>query len=247
MGADAGTIILTAVRTIFIGGKCALLVFKSFQVPCRYYRTYDTLLQFEIWFMLCSAVKIMILIPNILITVNINYMFTNFVVNTLMNNVANFVMHRRAITAMYNQDRYSLKLSLLLAGRMFALFMICMGAMYPELGLSCKSSDPYPKQLAAMLYVECFNSIIDLIITCYLPKGVTRIKEERRKAGSNLGQFDMIDKNAEEDFNDDITDLKAKLAAAESEENDVHSSSKSPSNRKRQRPDPLIVNDEFSG
>ena len=57
----------------------------------------------------------------------------------------------------------------------------------------------------------------------------------------------MIDKNADDDFNDDITDLKAKLAAAENDENDVHSSSKSPSNRKRQRPDPLIVNDEFSG
>ena len=102
MGANAGQIILTTVRSLFIGGKCALLVFKSFQVPCRYYRTYDTLLQFEIWYMLATAVKIMILVPNILIYVNINYLFTNFVINSLMNNIANFVMHSKAISAMYN-------------------------------------------------------------------------------------------------------------------------------------------------
>ena len=245
MGVDAGSIVLTIVRTLFIGGKCALLVFKSFQVPCRYYRTYDTLLQFEIWFMLCSAVKIMILVPNILITANINYLFTNFVINSLMNNVANFVCHSKAITAMYNQERYSLKLSLLLAFRMFALFMIVMGAMYPELGLSCKGKDPYPKQLAAIMYLEFFNSIVDLIITIYLPKGVTRITEERRKAGSTLGDFDMIDKNAEDDFNDDITELKANLAAAEKDEPKSPSGSKSPVNRKKLWQEPLLDSDDY--
>ena len=243
MGANAGQIILTTVRSLFIGGKCALLVFKSFQVPCRYYRTYDTLLQFEIWYMLATAVKIMILVPNILIYVNINYLFTNFVINSLMNNIANFVMHSKAISAMYNQERYSLKLSLLLAGRMFMLFMICMGAMYPELGLTCAGKDPYPKQLAAIMYLEFFNSIVDLIITIYLPRGAARIVEERRKAGSNLGDFDMFDKNAtDEDQNDDITELKAKLAAAEIDEPEMPTSTKSADgNPKKTWQEPILT------
>ena len=141
---SAGSIILISFRTLFIGGKCTLLIVKSFQVPCRYYKTYDTLLQFEIWFLLLSAFKILILLPNILITVNINYLFTNFIINSLMNVVSSFLMHSKAMTAMYNKETYSLKLSLLLAFRMFALFMIVMGSMYPNMGLSCAGDDPYP-------------------------------------------------------------------------------------------------------
>jgi len=102
-------------------------------------------MQYEIWYFLLSAIKILILLPNILITININYLFTNFVINSNMNIVASFVMHSKAITAMYKKETYSLKLSLLLAGRMFVLFMIVMSSMYPNLGLSCAGSDPYPK------------------------------------------------------------------------------------------------------
>ena len=69
---------------MFIGGKCILLVIKSFQVSFRYYDTYDTILQWEIWYLGLSAIKILILIPNILIVVNINYLFTMFVLNSLM-------------------------------------------------------------------------------------------------------------------------------------------------------------------
>ena len=57
---------------------------KSFQVSFRYYDTYDTILQWEIWYLGLSAIKILILIPNILIVVNINYLFTMFVLNSLM-------------------------------------------------------------------------------------------------------------------------------------------------------------------
>ena len=96
-------------------------------------------------------------------------------------------MHSKAITAMYNKETYSLKLSLLLAFRLFALFMIVMGSMYPNLGLSCAGDDPYPSQLSALMYLEFFNSLIDLIITVYLPRNLKRIKEVRKRAGSTLG------------------------------------------------------------
>lgn len=94
-----GSIVLFLVRVLFIGGKCTLLVVKSFQVPCRYYRTYDTLIQFEIWYFILNAIKIMVLLPNILIVVNVNYLFTNFVINAIMNVVSSFVMHSKFLRA----------------------------------------------------------------------------------------------------------------------------------------------------
>lgn len=176
-------------------------------------------MQFEIWYFLISAFKITILLPNILITVNINYLFTNFILNSLMNIASSYMMHSKAIIAMYNEDRYSLKLSLLIAFRMFAIFMIVMSAMYPNLGLSCAGEDPYPTQLALIMYLEFLNASVDLLITIYLPRNLTKIKEERLRAGSNLGDFDMTDEDI------DINELKARIA---SDNGETDSQPKSP-------------------
>ena len=45
--------------------------------------------------------------------------------------------------AMYNSED-SVRFSLLLALRLFLLFMIVMWAMYPVFGLSCEEPVPYP-------------------------------------------------------------------------------------------------------
>ena len=139
---SAGKIIGTILRDLFIGGKCLLLIIKTFQVSCRYYQTYDTILQFEIWYLAMSAIKILILIPNILVVVNINYLFTMFTINQLMTIISNYIMHTKTLLAMYNTES-SLNFSLLLALRLFLLFMIVMWAMYPTFGLECYP-DPYP-------------------------------------------------------------------------------------------------------
>ncbi len=104
--------------------------------------------------------------------------------------VSNYHMHSKVIRAMYNSEEHSVNLSLLLAARMFALFMIVMWAMYPIFGLSCAPPDPYPSQLAALMYLDFLNATTDLIITFRLPRNLTKIKEERRKAGSMLGDLD---------------------------------------------------------
>lgn len=190
--ASAGAIIGLVLRTVFIGGKCMLLIIKTFQVSCRYYRTYDTILQFEIWYFLLSGMKVLILLPCILVRFNINYLFTMFVLNSLMNNISNYHMHSKANYAMYNTEN-SINFSLLFAFRLFALFIVVMWAMYPHFGLSCEQPDPYPDQLAAVMYLDFFNGTTDLIITFRLPKNLTRIKEQRRRAGSILGGLDSQD------------------------------------------------------
>lgn len=145
-------------------------------------------MQWEIWFLGLSAIKILILIPNILIRVNINYLFTMFVFNSLMQIVSNYYIHTKALSAMYNTDN-SVRFSLLLVLRLFFVFLIVMWAMYPVFGLSC-APDPYPPQLAAIMYLDFLNATTDLIITCRLPRNLTKIKESRRRAGSILDDFD---------------------------------------------------------
>lgn len=136
-----------------------------------------------------SAFKILILIPNILIVVNVNYLFTMFVLNSLCLIISNYHMHCKADLAMYNDKDKQLKFSLLLALRLFLLFMIVMWSMYPVYGLTC-FPDPYPSQLAAIAYLDFFNAATDLIITCRMPRNLTRIVTERKLAGSTLGGFE---------------------------------------------------------
>ena len=182
---SVGTIIGLTARDLFITLKCILLVVKSIQVSIRYYRTYDTIIQFEIWYFLLSAWKVAVLVPNIIIVVNINYMFAMFVVNSLMLITSNYFLHMKALSAMYNRES-SVNFSVLLAVRLFFLFCIVMWAMYPVFGLRC-SPDVYPDQLAALMFLDFVNSLTDLVITCKMPRHLTRIKEQRRRAGSILG------------------------------------------------------------
>ena len=172
---SVGHIIGIIFRDLFIGGKCVFLIIKSVQASRRYFKTYDTILQFEVWFLMFSAFKILILIPNILVTVNINYLFTMFVFNQLMTIVSNYHLHTKFIMAVYDTE-HSVRFSLLLTARLFVLFMLVMWAMYPIFGLKCVP-DPYPSQLAAIMYLDFFNSTCDLVITCKLPRNLTRIVE----------------------------------------------------------------------
>ena len=91
-----------------------------------------------------SAIKTLVLIPNILIIVNINYLFTMFVLNSLMQIISDYYLHTKAQLAMYNYENSSVEFSLLLVFRLFLLFLIVMWAMYPTLGLSCAGDEPYP-------------------------------------------------------------------------------------------------------
>ena len=111
-------------------------------MPNRYYDTYDTILQFEIWYFVISALKVLILMPCVLFIMNINYLFTMFVINSLMMIVSNYHVHSKMLEAMYNTHN-SIRLSLLLAARMFALFLVVMSAIYPKFGLTC-IPEPYP-------------------------------------------------------------------------------------------------------
>ena len=95
--------------------------------------------------------------------------------NSLCLIISNYHMHTKVVSAMYDDDN-SIKFSLLFAMRLFLLFMIVMWAMYPTFGLSCKT-DPYPEQLAAIMYLDFFNATTDMIITCRMPRNLQNIKE----------------------------------------------------------------------
>ena len=177
-------------RDIFITTKCLVLIFKSTQVSIRYYKTYDTILQFEIWFLALSAFKITSMLPNMLLIMNINYLFTMLVLNELMLIISNHHLHVKTMKAMYYYEVDHTKLSYLLATRLILLFIIVMWAIYPNLGLECSQSNPYPNQLAALMFLDFANALVDLVITLFLPRRLNRIIEARERAGSILSSFD---------------------------------------------------------
>ena len=89
----------------------------------------------------------------------------------------------KADLAMYNDADKQIWFSLLLALRLLLLFLIVVWALYPVYGLRC-SPDPYPKQLAAVMYFDFLNAITDLLIMFRMPRNLQRIVAERRRAGS---------------------------------------------------------------
>lgn len=177
-------------RDMFITIKCLVLIFKTVQVSMRYYKTYDTILQFEIWFLALSAFKITSMLPNMLLIMNINYLFTMLVLNELMLIISNHHLHTKTLKAMYYQEVDHTKLSYLLATRLILLFSIVMWAIYPHLGLECSAESPYPSQLAALMFLDFANALVDLVITLFLPRRLNRIIEARERAGSVLSQLD---------------------------------------------------------
>ena len=76
------SIILVIFRDTFISVQSLFMIVSLLMVPKRYYRTYDTILQFEIWLMILCAVIIIILFPNYIHINNLNYLMTMLVLNS---------------------------------------------------------------------------------------------------------------------------------------------------------------------
>ena len=125
--------------------------------------------------MALSGLKIAVMWPNMVWIMNVNYLFTMFVLNSLMLIISNYHLHMKSMSAIY-ADHQSLRFSILLVIRLFLLFCIVMWGMYPVFGLKCHP-DKYPDQLAALMYLDFFNSMVDIFLTVRMPKHLQRIRE----------------------------------------------------------------------
>lgn len=191
MTVSAGKLVGTIARDLFMGGKCILLTFKMIQVSIRYYQTYDTIIQFEIWFLLFSACKVLIVAPNMCFIMNINYLFILYALNSFSQTVSNHHLHTKLLSAIYAGYR-SLPFTVWLIIRLFFLFCICLWAIYPDFGLSC-NPQVYPHQFTALMYMDFLYSVIDIVITLFLPRKLDVIKHQRKIRGSLLGEFHLED------------------------------------------------------
>lgn len=75
-------ITLVVIRDAFITIQSLYMIVILLMVPNRYYKTYDTILQFEIWLMILCAVIILVLFPNYVVINNLNYLMTVLVLNS---------------------------------------------------------------------------------------------------------------------------------------------------------------------
>ena len=109
----------------------------------RYFTTYDTLLQFEIWFMLLLALTLCILLPNYLVFNNLNWLMFALVINSFSMQVAGFHLHQKVHAASIygGKGDTSLGLIILLTVRMFILFCIVVWTLNNQGGLLCMNKD----------------------------------------------------------------------------------------------------------
>ena len=99
---DSNMITVGAViRFAFIFSKGSVVTYSSIKVATRYYHTYDTILMFEIWFMILCALKCLFLMPQMLVWDNINYLFCAFIFNSFMWIISNHHLHEKMLIAVY--------------------------------------------------------------------------------------------------------------------------------------------------
>ena len=113
--------------------------------------------------------------PNMIWIININYIFTMFVLNSLCQVISNYHLHSKMMTAIYS-DSANLRFTIFFVIRLFLLFCIVMWGMYPIYGLKC-APDIYPNQLATLCFLDFFNACTDIYLSYKVPQQVHVIKE----------------------------------------------------------------------
>ena len=67
-----------------------------------------------------------------------------------------------------------------------------MWAIYPQYGMTC-TPNVYPHQFTALMYMDFLYSVVDIVITLFLPRKLDVIKHQRKIRGSLLGEFHLDD------------------------------------------------------
>ena len=130
--------VLLIVRASFITIQSLYMIYSMSRVPVRYYKTYDTLLQFEIWFAVLCCIMILLLFPNYVFFNNVNYLMAVLVINSFQMQIASFHLHNKVYAAsVYGGREDSLGLTILLTVRMFLLFVLVLWCIYPNGALEC--------------------------------------------------------------------------------------------------------------
>lgn len=102
-GADKWLAFFLLLRGAFMILKGLAFVLKSIQVGLLYKKTYKQSAQFETIFLLISAIKIIVLIPNVFIY-EINWIFYVLVLNSALAYTLSFELRRRT-TTLLNMDK----------------------------------------------------------------------------------------------------------------------------------------------
>jgi hypothetical protein len=159
------------------------MIYSMSRVPSRYFKTYDTLLQFEIWFAVLCCLMMMLLFPNYVFFNNVNYLMTVLVMNSFLMQIASFNLHNKVYAAsVYGGRDNSLGLTILVTVRMFVLFVLVLWCIYPNGALECVNkigNFHYPTQIVALMCMDFLNSVIDMIICFAMPRKVQNKFEQR--------------------------------------------------------------------
>ena len=142
-----------------------------------------------------SAIKVTLLLPNYFLR-EINYLFCIFIANSATTFWLSHVLHIRGCIIQNRSKRWARSFQLLLAMRLFLLFLILVLApafvniyahekeFYYIMRCDVKGDDVYPRQFLAIFLLDVISAITDLIIFIVSPKIDNKSKRlrEARKA-----------------------------------------------------------------
>ena len=159
----------------------------------RYWDTYSTLNQVEIWIMLVTAVKVTVVVPDYFLN-EINWLFWVFIVNSLVTFWLSHLLHMRACMARNGSRCEARSFIALFAFRL--LLIPCIIFLGPKLDnvlnlcesqkdfiiLECRPSCPYPIRFVLIFLLDFISATFDFIVFLLSPKtdgSKQRLKEMR--------------------------------------------------------------------
>ena len=97
---SVGKKIIAYARTVFIVGKCCLMIYQMIVYAFRYKRSYKVCCQFEIWYFLMGASMITVLLPCIFLK-EVNYLFYCFWCNSAIRYWLSYTLQTRSQIGLY--------------------------------------------------------------------------------------------------------------------------------------------------
>ena len=166
---------------VFFLVKTVLFDKQFFSYIKRYWETYNTFNQVEIWIMLLTAVKVTVVVPNYAIN-EINWLFWVFIVNSAVTFWLSHLLHMRACMARNGSRCEARSFIVLFAFRiMLILIIIFIGPVFDNLvrhpdkhfyaiELTCTPHHPYPIRFILIFLLDFVSATFDFIVFLVSPK-----------------------------------------------------------------------------
>ena len=175
----------------FVIFKTVIFDLQFYSYIKRYWETYQTLNQVEIWIMLFTAIKITVVVPDYVFN-EINWLFWVFIVNSAMTFWLSHILHMRACMVHQSSVCEARAFVAVFAFRIFLIIcIIILGPIFDNLSnnegaeyeysfrLKCTDDNPYPIRFILIFLLDFISATFDFVV--FLLRETTLGEQQRLK------------------------------------------------------------------